>query len=62
MVSMEMTIKLGETGFNSDMIANSLKVLREEIQVLISSYSSNEKPSVLEDYQDNSAWLQFVKA
>ncbi len=62
MVSMEMTIKLGETGFNSDMIANSLKVLREEVHVLISSYSSNESPMVLEDYQDSSAWLQFVKA
>jgi alkylation response protein AidB-like acyl-CoA dehydrogenase len=62
MVSMEMTIKLGETGFNSDMIANSLKVLREEVHILISSYSSNESPMVLEDYQDNSAWLQFVKA
>jgi alkylation response protein AidB-like acyl-CoA dehydrogenase len=38
MVSMNMTIKLGESGYNSDMIANSLKVIRSEVQSSISSY------------------------
>lgn len=60
-VSMEMTLKLGNTGFNSDMIANSLKVIRAEIQSLISTYSFQETPNVLDDYSDNSAWLAYVK-
>lgn len=61
-VSMEMTLKLGNTGFNSSMISNSLKVLRSEVHSLISTFNNNEEPSILEDYQDNSSWLKFVKA
>lgn len=59
-VSMEMTLKLGDTGFNSDLISNSLKVLRSEVHNLISSYSTNEEPLILEDYRDNSGWFKFV--
>lgn len=62
MVSMEMTIKLGETGFNSDMISNSLKVTRSEIMSIFSSFVNNENPGVIDEYQDGSSWLQFVKA
>lgn len=61
-VSMEMTLKLGESGFNSDMISNSLKVLREEIQSLISAFSYNENPIVLEEYGEDSSWLRYVKS
>lgn len=62
MVSMEMTIKLGESGFNGDMISNSLKAIRSEVKSLISSFSNNETPGVLEEYGDESSWLKFVKA
>ncbi len=60
-VSLEMTIRLGETGFNSDMISNSIKVIKAEVQSLISAYVYNEEPVVLERYDDNSSWLQYVK-
>jgi alkylation response protein AidB-like acyl-CoA dehydrogenase len=60
-VSMEMTLKLGETGFNSEMIANSIKVVQSEVQSLISSFTYNESPVILDDYSDNSSWLKFVK-
>ena len=61
-VSMEMTLKLGDTGFNSDMISNSLKVLRSEVHSLLSTFNNNEEPSVLENYSDDSSWLKYVKA
>jgi len=61
-VSMEMTLNLGNTGFNSSMISNSLKVLSSEVHSLVSTFNSNEEPSVLEDYSDNSSWLKFVNA
>jgi hypothetical protein len=61
-VSMEMTLKLGDTGFNSSMISNSLKVLSSEIHALVSTFNNNEDPSVLDDYSDNSSWLKFVNA
>jgi len=57
-----MTLKLGETGFNSDMISNSLKVIRQEIQSLISAFSYNESPIVLEEYGEDSSWLRYVKS
>lgn len=61
-VSMEMTLKLGESGFNSDMISNSLKVVRAEIKSLLTSFSSNEEPSIIDDYQQDSSWLELMKA
>lgn len=62
MVSMEMTIKLGENGFNSDMISNSLKVVRSEIQSLFSAYSFSESAAVVENYDDSSSWLEYIKS
>ncbi|MFU8813367.1 MAG: acyl-CoA dehydrogenase family protein [Balneolaceae bacterium] len=61
-VSMNMTIKLGSAGFNSDMISNSLKVLRSEIETLISAFGAEEHPIVLDDYSDDSSWFQLIKA
>ncbi len=61
LVSFEMTLRLGESGYNSDMIANSLKVVRAEIQSLITSFAANEHPIVVENYEDGGAWLKFVK-
>ena len=60
-VSMEMTLKLGESGFNSEMISSSLKVIQSEIHSQISTYTSNEKPDVIETLNDNSSWLQLIK-
>lgn len=59
-VSLEMTIKLGEKGYNSDMISNSIKVVKAEVQSLLSSYIYNEEPAVLENYEDESSWLSYV--
>ncbi|WP_234573462.1 acyl-CoA dehydrogenase family protein [Rhodohalobacter sp. 614A] len=62
MVSMEMTIKLGESGFNSDMISNSLKVVKSEIHSLFSTYSFAESAAIIDHYGDDSSWLEFVKS
>ncbi len=62
MVSMEMTIRLGENGFNSDLISNSLKVVKSEIDSLFSTYSFSESAAIIENYDDSSSWLEFVKS
>ena len=59
-VSMDMVFKLGEHGFNSDMIANSLKVIRSEIKTTIASYTHNEEAGVVDDYEDGGSWLSLV--
>ena len=62
MVSMEMTIKLGESGFNSDMISNSIKVVRSEIEALFATYTFSDSAAVVEDYDDSSSWINFIKS
>lgn len=61
-VTMNMTIQLGQSGFNSDMVSNSIKSLKGEINGLISAYSSNESPDIIDNYEDSSSWLDLVKA
>jgi len=59
-VSFEMVINLGEKGFRSDLIANGLTMLNQEITSLMSSFKHQVEAVVVEDYQDNSSWLNFV--
>lgn len=59
-VSLEMTLRLGEKGFNSDMISNSIKALRNETHALITSFSNEPHAQVVEEYADNSRWISFL--
>jgi hypothetical protein len=61
LVTMNMTIKLGESGFNSDLISNSLKSISNEIETLVARYSSEPQPDIIVDYQSESSWAQFLK-
>ena len=61
LVTMNMTIKLGETGFNGDLISNSLKSLSNEIEMLVARYSSEPQPDIILDYQPESNWSQYLK-
>lgn len=61
LVAMNMTIKLGETGFNSDLISNSLKSISSEIETLFARYSSGPQPDIIVDYQPESSWSQYLK-
>jgi hypothetical protein len=60
-VSFEMVINLGEKGFRSDLINNGLALLNQEIVSLMSSFNYQHQTVVVEDYQDNSSWLKFVR-
>ncbi|MBL7970016.1 MAG: acyl-CoA/acyl-ACP dehydrogenase [Prolixibacteraceae bacterium] len=59
-VSFEMVINLGEKGFRNDLIDNGLKMLNQEIVSLMSSFKHPNNTLVVEDYQGNSSWLNFV--
>ena len=60
-VSMEMVIDLGLKGFNPDLIANSLNMIKQELNYLITSYSYANKTLVLADYKDESHWVNYIK-
>lgn len=62
LVSMHMTIKLGETGYNSELIANSIKSLKSEINGLVGRFTTNAQPDIIVEYQPESSWSQFMNS
>jgi len=60
MISMEMVIDLGEIGFRSDLIENSLNQLKNEISGMIGQLHLSAKNLVVEEYSENSSWLKLA--
>ncbi len=58
LVTMNLTIDIGLKGFNADMVTNSLKVLQNEIQTILTSFKIELSPEVVEDYQNGSSWAR----
>ncbi len=61
-VTMNMTITMGESGFNSDLIANSLKSLTSEVNMLVAKYTAISDAEIIDDYQSESSWSQLIRA
>jgi len=60
-VSFEMVMNLGEKGYRKDLIENGLSMLKQEVTSLLSGFQSTEMSMVIEDYQENSSWLNYFK-
>jgi alkylation response protein AidB-like acyl-CoA dehydrogenase len=61
-ISMELTIELGDRGFRSDLISNCLQVFRKEVDGRVTAYRDHEPTEVVENYVEGSAWLDYVNA
>jgi alkylation response protein AidB-like acyl-CoA dehydrogenase len=61
-VTMEMVIELGDRGFRSDLISNGLQVFQKKVEGLVTTYQGSRSTSVIEDYAEGSAWLDYVNA
>ena len=59
-ITMELVIELGDRGFRSDLVSNCLQVFRKKIDSLLASYRREESTSVVENYVEGSAWLEYV--
>jgi alkylation response protein AidB-like acyl-CoA dehydrogenase len=59
-VSSEMVINLGESGFRKDMVDNGLKMLHHEISNIISSFHHKNNTVVVNDYKDDSSWTKLL--
>lgn len=60
-VAYEMVINLGEKGFRKDLINNGLAMIHQEIAALMTSFNHHNDTTVIEDYHQNSSWLNFVR-
>ncbi len=58
-VSCEMVFNLGDNGFRRELISNGLNFLKQEVSTLLSSFNYPNKALVIEDYIDQSSWLDY---
>lgn len=59
-ISMNQVIEIANKGFSKDLIEGGITMLQQDISKLIASFSYKNKNEVVEDYQENSSWLNFV--
>jgi len=55
-VSMDLVIKMGENGFRKDLIDGAVVILHQEISHLMNTFSFNQNTTVVENYEEDSAW------
>ncbi len=60
-ISMNQVLSLAEKGYRKDLIEGATTMLQQEIAKLMVGFSFNNKTSLLEDYEENSKWLNFAK-
>ena len=59
-ISLELTLRLGEQGFNQKLIQNAIKTLREDVERRVSTFVDKKAPEVVEDYEESSSWLDTI--
>jgi hypothetical protein len=60
-LALESVIKLGERGFNTNLIQNAIEYLDQEINTILCSYRQTGSLRLVEDYQEESSWLSLVR-
>lgn len=58
-ISASHVVDLGTNGFRSDLINESVETIKHEISTFVSSYKFQTTVSPIEDYKDNSLWLDY---
>jgi len=59
-VSMDLVIKLGNSGFRSDLVDGAVSILKQEISGLINDYSFVQTTLVVENYEEGGTWNTFI--
>jgi len=60
-VAMDYVLKMSESGYRIDLVNSAISLLQQEITSLVSIYSYTQYSLVVEDYESNSFWLNYVK-
>jgi len=59
-ISLNQVLDLANKGFRKDLIEGGITMLQQDISKLISKFSFNNNKEVIEGYEENSSWLNFV--
>ncbi|MEO1077034.1 MAG: acyl-CoA dehydrogenase family protein [Bacteroidota bacterium] len=60
-MSMEMTIELGERGYRRDLIDQALAELRGDVQEIVTRFRTEGVQGLIDDYRASSDWLGYVQ-
>lgn len=57
-ISLQFTLKLGEKGFNQQLIQSTVETLRSDVRGMMGSFRTDDDSKVVENYEESSSWLQ----
>lgn len=60
-ISLELTLRLSDSGFNRKLIDNTVQTLQREVKQIATSFASTDTPDVVEDYEESSSWLDTLQ-
>jgi hypothetical protein len=60
-VTLNFVVGIGERGYRPDLINGAISMLIQEITALTSIYTYTQSTIVVEEYENRSFWLDFVK-
>lgn len=61
-ISLNYVLLLAQKGFSKDLIENAVSTLQQDISKQMAAFNSKNKANVVEEYQENSNWMNFAKA
>jgi alkylation response protein AidB-like acyl-CoA dehydrogenase len=59
-ISLNQVLELANKGFRKDLVDSGITMLHQDISKLMATFSFNNKTEAVEDYEENSSWLNFV--
>lgn len=60
-ISLNQVLEVSGKGFRKDLTESGITMLQQEISGLMASFSFKNKAQVVEEYEENSSWLDFIK-
>lgn len=61
-ISLNQVLDLSSKGFKKELIDSAVTVLQQDIAGLMSSFNFKNEKLVVDGYEENSSWLNFVSA
>lgn len=61
-ISLQFVLDLSNRGFNTELINNTIDVLRTDVENIINNFKSEKEGTVVEAYQTQSSWYNYSKA
>lgn len=59
-ISLNQVLEIANRGFRNDLTEGGITMLRQEIAGLLSTFSFKNNQQVIDDYEENSSWLNFL--